>query len=189
MPSAAISDAIHKDSHYAQAFAGRSQARRAYTNWFMTGPAIREGFDMVEADARKAIALAPDLADDHLALAVFFDDGSVDFARANEEYERALELAPSDAHTLRLYGLFAVCIGRSEVGVAAGRRAVLLDPLNRYAHAQFGWALYEARRYREAITSFQEAVALDPEMPDAGRGLSYYALGDYQSADAVRSKT
>jgi tetratricopeptide (TPR) repeat protein len=57
-----------------------------------------------------------------------------------------------------------------------------LDPLNRYAHTQLGWALYEARRYKEAIATFQEAMALDPEIPDGGRGRSYYALGDYQRA-------
>ena len=178
-------EAIRRDPHYALAFAARSQALRWYTSVFVTGPASREGWEKVQADARKAIALAPDLAEGHRALAGFLADGSHDFARANEEYERALALAPGSVPTLRDYGLFAVWMGRTEAGLAAARHAVLLDPLNRNSHHSLGWALIYARHYREAIAAFQETAALDPDFdPFAGRGFAYYALGNYQKARA-----
>ena len=178
-------EAVRRDPHYALAFAGRSRALHWYTLVFATGSALNEGWEKVQADARKAIALAPDLAEGHHALASFLADGSHDFAGANGEYERALALAPGNASTLRDYGLFAVWMGRTEAGLAAGRRAVLLDPLNRDSHHAFGWALIYARQYKEAIAAFQDTAALDPDYdPFAGPGRAYYGLGNYQSARA-----
>jgi serine/threonine-protein kinase len=178
-------EAVRRDPRYALAFAGRSQALRWYISVFATGPAIREGWEKVQADARKAIALAPDLAVGHSMLAGFLADGSHDFARANEEYERALALAPGNVPTLREYGLFAVWMGRTEAGLAAARRAVLLDPLNRNSHHALAWALIWARQYKEAIAAFQDTATLDPDFdPFAGPGRAYYGLGNYQSARA-----
>ena len=73
-------------------------------------------------------------------------------------------------------------MGHFDAGVAAARRAVVLDPLARESHYYFGWALYFARRYEEAVAVFAEVISLDPEFGEAYvfRGLSYYGLGDLQ---------
>jgi tetratricopeptide (TPR) repeat protein len=75
----------------------------------------------------------------------------LDFPRANEEYGRAFALAPGNAQVSLSYGEFAVAMGHFDVGIAAARRAVVLDPLNRSAHYALGAALAQARRYKEAI--------------------------------------
>ena len=82
---------------------------------------------------RRAIALAPGmLAQAHLALATVLELGVLDFTRASEEYERALALAPGNAQVLRVSGLFAAYMGRTDAGrLVAARRAVVLDPLAR----------------------------------------------------------
>jgi tetratricopeptide (TPR) repeat protein len=136
-------------------------------------------------DARQALALAPDLAEGHLALARFLLD-SLDFARANEEFERALKLAPGNALVLRQYGTYAVFVGRTAAGIAAARRAVVLDPLNRDSYNYLGYALYMGRQYDEAIGALNEDLALDPEDSEAYglRGFSYYALNNLESARA-----
>ena len=183
---AAYTEAIRLDSHYALAFAGRSLALIGYASEFATGAAIREGFDKAQADARQAIALAPDLAEGHAALAGFFNLGSLDFARATEEFERALALAPGDARVLRLYSRQAVDLGRVEAGIAAARRAVVLDPLNFRTHGSLGINLFLAHHYNESIPAFQDALALDPDdlYIYAYRGFAYYALGNLQGARA-----
>ena len=66
---AAYTEAIRLDPHYALAFVGRSIALSTYAAEVATGAAVREGFDKAQADARQALALAPDLAQGHLALA------------------------------------------------------------------------------------------------------------------------
>jgi len=152
-----------------------------------TGTAIREGFEKAEADARRAIALAPELAEAHLALAFVSEVGDLDFARAREEYERALALAPGNSEVLRESGRFSALMGHFDAGIAALRRAVVLDPLARSSHLALGRALYLARRYAEAATAFAEVISLDPVFKTAygEQGLALYGLADLQSARAA----
>jgi TolB-like protein/Tfp pilus assembly protein PilF len=180
----AFTEAIRRDPTYALAFAGRSQAFTRYAEEFATGKPIQDNFARARADAYKAVDLAGDLADAHLALAQVFESGSLDYPRGNEEYERAAELAPGNAQVMRDYGLFVVRMGKPDAGIAAVRRAVVLDPLNRSSHSYLGLALNYARRYEEGIAAEQAALMLDPNRVQlyAVRGLAYYALGNLQSA-------
>ena len=102
------------------------------------------------------------------------------------EYERALALAPGNAQVLRISGLFAAYMGHIDAGLAAARRAVVLDPLALDSHSLLGRALYAARRYEEAVVAFSEGISLDPGERAfyPYRGLAYYGLGDLQSARA-----
>jgi serine/threonine-protein kinase len=181
---AAYTEAIRLDASYALAFAGRSQALSGYAWEFATGMAIRKFWDKSQADARQALNLAPELAEGYLALALNFQRGSHDFARANEAFERAMALAPGNAMILGEGGRFAAQIGRFDAGVAATRRAVTLDPLSAQSRALLGEALYWARRYGEAVAAYGEVVSLEPgyEAAYGFRGLAYYGLGDLQSA-------
>ena len=138
-----------------------------------TPAAAREGFDKARTDAQRAVALTPDLAQAHLALATVLELGALDFTRASEEYERALALAPGNAQVLRISGLFAAYMGHIDAGLAAARRAVVLDPLARDSHALLGRALYAARRYEEAVVAFPQTAsvltpATRPSTPTAG---------------------
>jgi TolB-like protein len=181
---AAYTEAIRLDPHYALAFADRSIALSAVAAQAATEAAMREGFDGAQADARQALALAPDLAQAHLASANVSELGTLDFTRASEAYERALALAPGNAEVLRRSGQFAALMGHFDAGVAATRRAVVLDPLARVSHAQLGRTLYAARRYEEAVAAWAEVISLDPAYKDTDvwRGLAYYGLGDLESA-------
>jgi eukaryotic-like serine/threonine-protein kinase len=182
---AAYTEAIRLDPHYALAFAARSIALSVFAQQAVTGAAIREAFDKARADARQGLALAPELAQAHLALAVF-SSTTFDYTQGSDEYERALALAPGNAELLRNSGVFAALMGHFDAGLAAARRAVVLDPLARDSHYQLGRALYAARRYAEAVAAFGEIISLDPDYKAAYgfRGLAYYALGDLQSARA-----
>ena len=128
---AAYTEAIRLDPHYALAFAGRSIALSTAAGEAETAAAVREGFDKAQADARQALALAPDLAQAHLALAFVSEKGTLDFTQASDAYERALALAPGNAEVLRISGSFAAFMGHFDAGLAAARRAVVLDPLAR----------------------------------------------------------
>ena len=151
-----------------------------------TKAAMREGFDKAQADARQALALAPDLAWAHLALANVSELGTLDFTQASDAYKRALALAPGNAEVLRLSGKFAAYMGQFDAAVAAARRAVVLDPLARASHSVLGRTLYVAHRYQEAIDALAEVLSLDPDYKDtyAYRRFAYYGAGDLQSARA-----
>ena len=179
----AYTEAIHADPDYALAYAGRSLAFADFARALVTGPDVRDYLNKAQSDARRAIALAPDLADSHLALANFLA-GSLELADAFKEYERALALAPGNATLVKEYGAFAALIGRSEAGLAAAHRLLVLDPLNSMNHFGLGVALAFARRYGEAIRAFTDAKALTPEDVSVNMwlGISYYMSGDFQNA-------
>jgi TolB-like protein/predicted Ser/Thr protein kinase len=179
---AAYSEAVRLDPNYALAFAGRSIAFSDYAQW-IAGQALRDALDKAHTDARRAIALAPELAEGHLALASL-SQRSLNFSQAATEFERALELAPGNARVLRNYGWFAVCMGRTDAGLVAARRAAVLDPLNPSGRELLGYTMSNARRPDEALTAFQQLVALLPDSPEgyALRGIAHYELGDLQNA-------
>ena len=183
---AAYTEAIRLDPHYALAFAGRSIALTTAAGEAETAAAVREGLDKAQADARQALILAPDLAQAQLASAFVWEVGALDFTQAGESYERALALASGNAEVLRISGRFAALMGHFDAGVAAARRAVVLDPLARQSHSAIGRALYAARRYEEAVAAFAEVISLEPDFKQTygDRGLAYYGLGDLQSARA-----
>jgi serine/threonine-protein kinase len=182
----AYSEAIHQDPLYALAFAYRSVAFASYARNYATGPAVHQDNGKALADANQAIALAPQLAEAHYALANILKD-SLEFSRAAEEYRRALGLAPGDARVLAEYGSFATEIGQIDAGLAASRRAAVLDPLNPGTLGSLGWALMPARRYREAIDTLLQAKRLAPNSGfiSGWLGFAYYANGDYQSAHSA----
>jgi TolB-like protein/DNA-binding winged helix-turn-helix (wHTH) protein/Tfp pilus assembly protein PilF len=182
---AAYTDAIQRDPNFALAYVGRSRAFDELASWWTEGmEAPTEAFAKARIDAHKAIALAPDLGEAHLVLANSLAE-QLDFTRASEEYERALALMPGSALVLQDYGLFAVLMGRTEQGLSASRRAVLLDPLNRKTHLNLMDALINARRPEQAIAALHDALALDPSFARVDQWLPYYVLGNYESVRAM----
>ncbi len=184
---AAFSDAIRRDPDYALALAARSRAITGYAGEYVIKDALRhEEYQKALADAQRAISLAPDLADGHQALALFYST-EPDYGRALTEYERAAELAPGNAQVLREYGRFVSEMGRSAAGIAATRRAVVLDPLNPRSHYRLADALYNARLYQDSVAAYQQFINLDPDSPHAYafQGLAYYGLGNYAAGRAA----
>ncbi|HTS51828.1 MAG TPA: winged helix-turn-helix domain-containing protein [Burkholderiales bacterium] len=183
---AGYQEAVRLDPSFALAYAEWSIALGAYASQFAHGPAMSDFHRRSLAPALKAVELAPDLAEGHLALAIVRAD-SLDFAGATDEYQRAVTLAPGNARILRDYGVFAAELGRADAGIAAARRAVALDPLSVESHGHLSGALLSARRYDEALAAYQDGLALrprDPTWPTTGQ-LIYYALGDFEKMRAV----
>jgi TolB-like protein len=181
---AGYTEAIRLDPNYALAYADRSMALGDYAAQFVTGGAIRDTFDKSLVDARHAIALAPSLAEGHLALGYYFENGALDFQRMMTEFQGARAAAPGNVRVLTHYGAVAVWMGNADAGLAAVRRAVLLDPLYYGTYDALGNALFFARRFEDAIAAFRDALALDPghEQARAFIGLAFYSLRDFANA-------
>jgi TolB-like protein len=185
---AGYQEAVRLDPNFALAYAGWSLALGGYAGNFAHGPEVGDFYRQAEAPALKAVALAPELAEGHLALA-FVRVNSLDFAGASEEYQRAMTLAPGNARVLRDYAGFAVSMGRTDAGIAAARRAAALDPLNVNSHSHLSGVLLFARRYDEALAAYQDGLSLRPKngpwWAAIGGQMVYYALGDFEKMRAV----
>jgi TolB-like protein/tetratricopeptide (TPR) repeat protein len=183
-PIDALTEAIRLDSDYALAYASRS-----LTVWecaiHYSGDWLKGGIDAgVRADAERAIALAPTLAEGHVALSSL-EEGRLEFAAADADCARALAVAPNSDRALYDCSRLAGWLGHVDAAISAARRGVALDPLNPLSHRALGDTLRAARRYREAIAAYQDSIAMDPEHSVeayARRGLSYFLAGDLTQA-------
>ncbi|HEV2229552.1 MAG TPA: winged helix-turn-helix domain-containing protein, partial [Steroidobacteraceae bacterium] len=179
---AGYTEAIAHDPDYALAHSARSIA--LLTIWSWDRSASDNTLEAAMAEALRAVELAPELADSHLALGLVAAM-SLDFARAQREFEQAMALAPGSERILRDYSGFATAMGHIDSGIAHARRAVQLSPLDPQNYGWLAQGLEEARRYDEAIAVLNEAIVLalasDPFM-HARLGITYYKLGNFERA-------
>jgi TolB-like protein/tetratricopeptide (TPR) repeat protein len=184
-PIDAFSEAIALDSNYALAYANRalitSECATSSVQW------LQQSYEeKARADAERAIALAPSLAEGYVALSSL-EMGLLNLGAADQACARALALAPGNDRVLDDCSLLAVYLGHSDTAISGARHGVALDPLNPLSHRALGDTLRYARRYDEAIAAYQASIAADPEHSAetyALRGLSYYLAGNLSSAQS-----
>jgi TolB-like protein/Tfp pilus assembly protein PilF len=138
----------------------------------------------VEAAARTALALDPDLAEAHTAMA-FARRSNWDWRGAEESFKHALALNANlpDAHDG--YASFLTVSGRHDEAVAESRLARQLDPLSVVLNTHVGSALLFARRYAEAIQVLNQSRDMDPASSVTHLFLGYTHAAAGRFADAI----
>jgi TolB-like protein/Flp pilus assembly protein TadD len=154
--------AVELDPGYAQAWAGIADA---LTVLAYSGAARgSESKAQAIAAARRSIELDPTSATGHNALAcatLLYENNR---ALAKREFERALELSPSDGMGRCRYANFYLnwACGAFERGIAEARLALDSDPLSAYITMTLGVSLFTAGLLDEAIDTCRRAIQLDP---------------------------
>ena len=135
-------------------------------------------------EAALAVALAPEVAETHLAMADVLAYGHLDFAGAAPEFERAMALSPGNGEVLAGVAGFEEALGHYDAAIRAGRSATLLDPLNFNTHTGLGQIFIAAGRYEEALASLGAAQALAPKSSfvRANIGEAFLASGANEKA-------
>jgi len=101
--------------------------------------------------ARKALSLDNTLGEPHATLGVTLTDYDFDFAGAEREFKRAIELNPNYATAHQWFAEMLGYAGRSEESFAEFRRALEIDPLSLPINWNYGKSLYYARRYDVSV--------------------------------------
>ena len=174
--------AIAIDPSYALAYTGLADSY-ALTP-FYGGAQPREAMPKAREAARKALSLDDGLAEAHAALGLILDDYDYDFAGAEREYRRALELNPNYVPARQWRSELLFHLGRHDEAIAEMRRALELDPLSLIVNKIYGDCFYFARRYDEAIVQLNKTLELDPSFAVPHRVLGYIheMKGDYSGA-------
>ncbi len=115
-----------------------------------------------KAAAAKALQLDESLASAHYAFATAHTWYDWDWAGAEREFNRGLDLDPQDAMGRNWHGGYLSLLGRHDEAIAEHERALELDPLSLIVNANLTRALYWARRYDEAIAQARKTLELDP---------------------------
>ena len=107
--------AIEKDPNFARAY---SALAMAYAIWYPEDSGPRENMPKAREAAKKALALDDSLARAHMALAYVVMNYDWNWAEAEKEFRRTLELDPNDALSHQFYAQELVALGRTEEGVS-----------------------------------------------------------------------
>jgi TolB-like protein/Flp pilus assembly protein TadD len=110
--------------------------------------------------AEKAIALAPDRAEGHQAMAMMYRSQG-DPEHALHEYQRALELAPGRPDLIRGSAFVEEAMGRWDEALEHHRQATRLDP--RIPGFGLGDALLRFRKTAEARDELERLLSLAPQ--------------------------
>src|SRR6188472_4356568 len=121
--------AIARDPKYAPAYAGLGETYILLP--YYTGADPKVVRPKARAAALKAVELNPNLAEAHNALGKIFYTDDIDLQKAIREHQRAIELSANYAGAHHWVGNGPLSgLGRFEEAIAAGKRAVELDPLS-----------------------------------------------------------
>lgn len=171
---AAYRRAIQLDPDYAIAYAGLAAALELLaTNNFAD---LDEVVNQAEEAAKKAIELAPDLAEGYHALFSVALNYRFDYAGARAAIETALKLDPKNVEVQIHCSLLYLTTGDIESAVAAARIAQELDPVSSHANQNLGHTLYFAQQYEKSITVFRQTLELDPHYPRPHYGIAMCQL-------------
>ena len=181
-------EAIAKDPAYALAHAGLADC---YISLASDGlVSAKEGYPKGKEWAEKALKLDDTLAAAHVSLASVKTDYEWDWAEAEKEARRAIELNPGDAGARAAHAELLWTIGRLDESVQETKRALELDPLSINYNIALAFEFFLARRYDEAMEQGTKTLELDPKYISAFyvRGVSYIKKSIYKEAMAEFEK-
>jgi TolB-like protein/DNA-binding winged helix-turn-helix (wHTH) protein/tetratricopeptide (TPR) repeat protein len=178
---------IRQDPEFAAAHAGLADTYALLGSVTNSTISRLEAMPRARAFAEKALALDESLAEAHTSLAFVKMHFEQDWAGAEKEFQRAIELNPSYVTAHHWYAYCLLAQTRFEEALREIRLALELDPLSLIVNTDVAEVLYFARQYDEAIQQAQKTLEMDPSFALAHRvlGLSYEQKGMYPESIAA----
>jgi TolB-like protein/Flp pilus assembly protein TadD len=156
--------AVDKNPNYAQAHAALANC---YGRMGESGRmAYMEAFSEQRTEATKAIELDDSLPEGHAELANTAMTLDWDWATAETEFHRALELNPNSASIHEKYAFYLVRTGRLAEALSEVQRGVDLDPVSWHSFHAEGFIYYFSHQYDQALSLIRRVRALDINPPD-----------------------
>jgi len=176
--------AIAEDPDYALAYTGLADSYALEIDY--SGAPVKEGMERAKAEARKAIELDESLAEAHTSLAWVTFIYDWDWAGAEREFSRAIQLNPRYSTARQWHAWFLAAMGRFEEALTEVRASVDLDPASVSIRRSLGWLQYYAHQHDASLDSLRRALAMDPTAEETHRllGLVYMEQGLHDEAAA-----
>jgi tetratricopeptide (TPR) repeat protein len=174
--------AIELDPEYSAAYAGKADVK--FTKFWASG--THDDVVQSRAAALKAIQLDPYSSYAYTILCRIKFTYDWDFAAAEKDCRKAIELDPSSADAHHEFAMGLISIGRKAQAVSEIEKAISLSPTSFYKRNK-GLILYFSREFDAAIEQIERVRSTDPEFRDAIHWLmrAYEAKRDYDNAFRV----
>ena len=167
-------EAIARDPNFALAIAQLAicQLRRHWLTDPLTDAEVMEAGRL----AKQALTLAPDLAEAHVALGLFYYYGFRDYEPALTEFRRAIELQPNNALALSFVAFVHRRQGKWDLTLDELKKSIDLNPRDPYTIAGLAETDVFLRRWREAEDAARRALTIDPHEATSMRMLLLSSL-------------
>lgn len=156
-----LQQATELDPNFALAYVGIAESYTSMPSYPYISPS--EASPKALAAINKALAIDPDLPEAHAVSAMIATTDQWDYATAEREYKKAIELGPNLAITHYRYGwTYLSTVGRHDEAIAEMKRATELEPLSVQQGSNYAAVLMYARRFDEAVEQGRRTYQLDP---------------------------
>ena len=174
---------IQQDPNYAPAYTDLAIAYAGLGSWFGWSPPGK-AYPKAKAAALRALALDPNLAEAHTVLGWLYEEWEWNWAGAEKELQRAVELNPNSSLAHSRYAIYLVTTGQSANAESETKRTLELDPLSPLHRSTAAYVFTCVRQYDRAIQEARRAIEIDPTFADAHVNLAAAlgAKGLYQEA-------
>jgi TolB-like protein/Flp pilus assembly protein TadD len=173
--------ALTADPNYARAWAALSSAVTVAgdNDYLPLNFSKQEGRHAAE----RALALAPGLADAHIAMARYLIVMELDVAGGEAEIRRALQLEPNSSGALAWAGKLASMRGQFDQATALIQKSIASDPLDPSRYGELASNYYYAGKYIDALNAFNKSLTLSEDRKrHTFPGAILLAQGDFLSA-------
>jgi DNA-binding winged helix-turn-helix (wHTH) protein/TolB-like protein len=152
---------ISKDPNFALAYVGAAETYMLLSGHLMLPK--KEAADKARPYIARALEIDDSLAHAHNALAELTYQFDFEWARAEEEFKKALELNPNVPWVHQAYGWFLMSDGRFDEAGIEMDKAKSLDPSSITIDVARGRLFYFTRQYEKARLHFEKLIEQQPD--------------------------
>ena len=183
--AAYFKQAVEEDPKYPEAYSGLADTYALLGDWQYAVMTAKEALPKAKAAAIKALELDDNLGEAHNSLAFCLDGFDWDFAAAEKEFRRAIELNPSYATAHHWYAWHLSLLGRNSEAISEMKKAKDLDPLSLIINADLAELYLIAHSYDESIQQSHRTIEMDSNFAHAHNQLAQAYLQKQMFGEAV----
>jgi eukaryotic-like serine/threonine-protein kinase len=155
-----FNQAKERDPRFALAYTGLADSYMLLSDWGFLPPV--EGYAKARDAVQQALSIDDKLAEAYTSLAGIKVVLNWDWAGAENDYRRAIELNPNYPTAHHWYAGHLITMGRANECFSEMRLAKQLDPLSLGINKDLAVFLIYARRFDEALEQCRKTLEIDP---------------------------
>jgi tetratricopeptide (TPR) repeat protein len=179
--------ALERDPHFALAFTGLADSyiSLAVAETLQEGMPPTDAFPKARVAVNRALEIDDSLAEAHASRAHIMFQYDRDWARAEKEFRRAIDLNPNYANAHHWYALSLTWMGRLDEALNEIRQARAIDPLSLVINSNLGFILAAAHQYDQGIEQCRRTLDMEPNFAHARYRLGQIYILTGMNQDAI----